>query len=205
MGASGTSWVLCWARCLRRVNAWFRWLSLERRLSSFPSTWSTSGRPQMSALEHSLSRVTDRVGRISDPTGHRYHASRSRLVALKTGNRTSPRPSAVSDFQTHKCRSKTNKNPCPPPPPHGTFAPVPTPTPTSPGFLLRFETIIEALCAHIAAGGLRQRIAGPVIILICQRLRRLAARFARFRRGMESRCRCTKQLERRRRLRDFTK
>lgn len=55
-----------------------------------------------------------------------------------------------------------------------------TPTPTSPGLLLpRFETIIEALCAHIAAAGLKHGVAGPVIILIWQRLRRLAVRFAR--------------------------
>ena len=56
-----------------------------------------------------------------------------------------------------------------------------TPTTTSPGLLLRprFETFIEALCAHIAAAGLKHGVAGPVIILIWQRLRRLAARFAR--------------------------
>ena len=56
-----------------------------------------------------------------------------------------------------------------------------TPTPTSPGLLLRprFEAFIEALCAHIAGEGAKRRIAGPVIILIWQRLRRLAARFAR--------------------------
>ncbi len=56
-----------------------------------------------------------------------------------------------------------------------------TPTTTSPGLLLRprFETFIEALCAHIAAAGLKHGVAGPVIVLIWQRLRRLAARFAR--------------------------
>ena len=57
-----------------------------------------------------------------------------------------------------------------------------TPTPTSPGLLLRprFDAFIEALCAHIAGEGAKRRIAGPLIILIWQRLRRLAARFARF-------------------------
>ncbi|WP_288038653.1 hypothetical protein, partial [Acidiphilium sp.] len=56
-----------------------------------------------------------------------------------------------------------------------------TPTPTSPGLLLRprFDAFIEALCAHIAGEGAKRRIAGPLIILIWQRLRRLAARFAR--------------------------
>ena len=52
-----------------------------------------------------------------------------------------------------------------------------TPTPTSPGFLLpRFDAFIEALCAHIAGEGAKCRIAGPLIILVWQRLRRLAAR-----------------------------
>ncbi|WP_174504580.1 hypothetical protein [Acidiphilium sp. C61] len=55
-----------------------------------------------------------------------------------------------------------------------------TPSPTSPGFLLlRFDAFIEALCAHIAGEGLRHRVAGPLIVLIWQRIRRLAARFAR--------------------------
>ncbi|CAG4917252.1 unnamed protein product [Acidocella sp. C78] len=45
--------------------------------------------------------------------------------------------------------------------------------------LPRFETFIEALCAHIAAAGLKHGVAGPVIVLIWQRLRRLGARFAR--------------------------
>ena len=54
-----------------------------------------------------------------------------------------------------------------------------TPPPTSPGLLLlpRFDAFIEALCAHIAGEGAKRRIAGPLIILIWQRLRRLAARF----------------------------
>ena len=52
-----------------------------------------------------------------------------------------------------------------------------TPTPTSPGLLLpRFDAFIEALCAHIAGEGAKRRIAGPLIILVWQRLRRLAAR-----------------------------
>ncbi|UNC15759.1 hypothetical protein FE249_16775 [Acidiphilium multivorum] len=49
-----------------------------------------------------------------------------------------------------------------------------TTTLTSPGFLLRprFDAFIEALCAHIAGEGLKHRVAGPLIILIWQRLRR---------------------------------
>ena len=55
------------------------------------------------------------------------------------------------------------------------------PSAPSPGLLLRprFDAFIEALCAHIAGEGAKRRIAGPLIILIWQRLRRLAARFAR--------------------------
>ena len=53
------------------------------------------------------------------------------------------------------------------------------PSAPSPGFLLRprFDAFIEALCAHIAGEGAKRRIAGPLIILVWQRLRRIAARF----------------------------
>ncbi len=56
------------------------------------------------------------------------------------------------------------------------------PSAPSPGFLLRprFDAFIEALCAHIAGEGAKRRIAGPLIILVWQRFRRLAARFDRF-------------------------
>jgi hypothetical protein len=49
-----------------------------------------------------------------------------------------------------------------------------------------FAPLIEGLCQAVAAGGARGRLAGPLVILVWVRLRRLAGRFARLAARLQS-------------------
>ena len=70
--------------------------------------------------------------------------------------------------------------------------PVPPPAPAE-----RFDRLIAALCRAVAGRGLARGLAGPLIVLIWSRLRRLAARFAalsaRIAAGRARRIRCRRR------------
>ena len=56
---------------------------------------------------------------------------------------------------------------------------MPTPSPDAAGVSHRFGLVIDGLCRLVASRIAQERAAGPIIILIWNRLRRIAARFAR--------------------------
>ncbi len=53
------------------------------------------------------------------------------------------------------------------------------PPPPNPAPAERFAQLIDALCRAVAAHGARHRLAGPILLLLWSRLRRMAARVAR--------------------------